>query len=92
MSSCRMLVVGHAAWLDHHVLAVVADAADVSPGERHQAVRDQIEIRLANLFFELFEHGLSFPHSVANGDQLLHHAAQRVTAFAACPKASCSCL
>ena len=49
-------VVGDAAGLDHDVLAVVADAADVAPGERDQAMRDQIEIRLANLFFELFEH------------------------------------
>ena len=32
-------------------------AADVAPGERHQAVRDQIEIRLADLLFEFVEHG-----------------------------------
>ena len=53
-------VVRNAARLDHAVLPVVAEGAHVPPGQRDQAVLDQVKIRLANDLFERFEH-LNYP-------------------------------
>ena len=56
----RELIVRHAAGLDGDLAAVAADAADVSPGERHEAVIDDGSVGVADLLLESLQHRYPF--------------------------------
>src|SRR6266436_3964451 len=49
--------VRHARRLDDHTTDRAVNAADVTPCLNHKALFDEVQIRLADLLFEYFEHG-----------------------------------
>ena len=48
------IVIRDAAGLDHHQAGLPVDGAHVTPGEEHEAVLHEVQVRLADFLFEFF--------------------------------------